>query len=114
MDYSLVVGVDAVKSELLVGIVGASSPFPRSRSSRSLTLSLSLRRADYIRTYTWDKRIESWVKETTFLGGASKAGGPTVITPKQYKLRFREAIDGYLLLVRPVPLFFSFELVSWT
>ena len=113
MDYSLVVGVDAVKSELLVGIVGASSPFPRSRSSRSLTLS-SPRRADYIRTYTWDKRIESWVKETTFLGGASKAGGPTVITPKQYKLRFREAIDGYLLLVRPVPLFFSFELVSWT
>ncbi|GAA5844076.1 hypothetical protein JCM9279_003724 [Rhodotorula babjevae] len=78
MDYSLVVGVDAVKSELLVGIV------------------------DYIRTYTWDKRIESWVKETTFLGGASKAGGPTVITPKQYKLRFREAIDGYLLLA-PTP-----------
>ncbi|GAA5894437.1 hypothetical protein JCM8208_006239 [Rhodotorula glutinis] len=78
MDYSLVVGVDAVKSELLVGIV------------------------DYIRTYTWDKRIESWVKETTFLGGASKTGGPTVITPKQYKLRFREAIDGYLLLA-PTP-----------
>ncbi|BGP47258.1 Mitochondrial distribution and morphology protein 12 [Rhodotorula kratochvilovae] len=78
MDYSLVVGVDAVKSELVVGIV------------------------DYIRTYTWDKRIESWVKETTFLGGTSKAGGPTVITPKQYKLRFREAIDGYLLLA-PTP-----------
>ncbi|KAJ8294581.1 1-phosphatidylinositol 3-phosphate 5-kinase fab1 [Rhodotorula toruloides] len=78
MDYSLVVGVDAVKSELVVGIV------------------------DYIRTYTWDKRIESWVKETTFLGGASKAGGPTVITPKQYKMRFREAIDGYLLL-SPTP-----------
>ncbi|GAA5897193.1 hypothetical protein JCM6882_001813 [Rhodosporidiobolus microsporus] len=78
MDYSLVVGVDAVNAELCVGIV------------------------DYIRTYTWDKRIESWVKETTFLGGASKAGGPTVITPKQYKMRFREAIDGYLLL-SPTP-----------
>lgn len=35
-------------------------------------------------------------------GGASKAGGPTVITPKQYKMRFREAIDGYLLL-SPTP-----------
>ncbi|GAA5855583.1 hypothetical protein JCM8547_001605 [Rhodosporidiobolus lusitaniae] len=78
MDYSLVVGVDAVQAELCVGIV------------------------DYIRTYTWDKRIESWVKETTFLGGASKSGGPTVITPKQYKMRFREAIDGYLLL-SPTP-----------
>ncbi|GAA6016064.1 hypothetical protein JCM10207_004429 [Rhodosporidiobolus poonsookiae] len=78
MDYSLVVGVDAVNAELCVGIV------------------------DYIRTYTWDKRIESWVKETTFLGGASKAGGPTVITPPQYKSRFREAIDGYLLL-SPTP-----------
>lgn len=31
MDYSLVVGVDAVKSELVVGIVGTSrtSPLPR-------------------------------------------------------------------------------------
>ncbi|KWU47561.1 SAICAR synthase-like protein [Rhodotorula sp. JG-1b] len=76
MDYSLVIGVDATKPELVVGIV------------------------DYIRTYTWDKRLESWVKETAFLGGTYKSGGPTVITPKQYKARFREAIDGYLLLVR--------------
>mgnify|MGYP003873366961 CR=1 FL=1 len=74
-----------------------------SASDSVLTLS-SMLSADYIRTYTWDKRIESWVKETTFLGGASKAGGPTVITPKQYKLRFREAIDGYLLLVRALSL----------
>ncbi|BGP15176.1 Mitochondrial distribution and morphology protein 12 [Rhodosporidiobolus nylandii] len=78
MDYSLVVGVDAVNAELCMGIV------------------------DYIRTYTWDKRIESWVKETTFLGSGSKSGGPTVITPKQYRMRFREAIDGYLLL-SPTP-----------
>ncbi|GAA5975197.1 hypothetical protein JCM5350_000179 [Sporobolomyces pararoseus] len=74
MDYSLVIGVDSAKQELVVGIV------------------------DFIRTYTWNKRIESWVKETTFIGGASKAGGPTIITPKQYKMRFREAIDGYLQL----------------
>ncbi|GAA5927806.1 uncharacterized protein JCM15063_005999 [Sporobolomyces koalae] len=74
MDYSLVIGVDSAKHELVVGIV------------------------DFIRTYTWNKRIESWVKETTFIGGASKAGGPTIITPRQYKMRFREAIDGYLQL----------------
>ncbi|KAM0788818.1 hypothetical protein ACM66B_002904 [Microbotryomycetes sp. NB124-2] len=75
MDYSLVVGVDSVKQELVVGIV------------------------DFIRTYTWDKRLESWVKDSAFLGGgSSKAGGPTIITPKQYKQRFREAMEGYFLL----------------
>ncbi|SCZ98276.1 BZ3500_MvSof-1268-A1-R1_Chr7-1g09080 [Microbotryum saponariae] len=75
MDYSLVVGVDAKKHELVVGIV------------------------DFIRTYTWDKRIESWVKDSAFLGGGSnKPGGPTIITPKQYKTRFCEAMNGYFLL----------------
>ncbi|KAK4057967.1 Mitochondrial distribution and morphology protein 12 [Microbotryomycetes sp. JL221] len=72
MDYSLVVGVDSVKQELVVGIV------------------------DFIRTYTWDKRLENWVKDLG--GGSSKAGGPTIITPKQYKQRFREAMEGYFLL----------------
>ncbi|ORY91449.1 hypothetical protein BCR35DRAFT_274133 [Leucosporidium creatinivorum] len=75
MDYSLVVGVDSVKQELVVGIV------------------------DFIRTYTWDKRLESWVKDTAFLGGgSSKPGGPTIITPKQYKHRFRQAMNDYFLL----------------
>ncbi|GAA5919437.1 hypothetical protein JCM1841_002389 [Sporobolomyces salmonicolor] len=89
MDYSLVVGVDSSKQELVVGIV------------------------DFIRTYTWNKRIESWVKETTFIGGASKSGGPTIITPKQYKMRFREAIDGYLLL-SPTPWLSSTSLLALT
>lgn len=47
MDYSLVVGVDAKNYELVVGIV------------------------DFIRTYTWDKKLESWVKDSAFLGGPS-------------------------------------------
>lgn len=73
MDYSLVVGVDSEKKELVVGIV------------------------DYIRTFTWsvlagvipttadgvrDKKLESWVKDSAFLGGAGK-GEPTIVTPKQ-------------------------------
>lgn len=74
MDYSLVVGVDSEKRELVVGIV------------------------DYIRTFTWyvyrrasyskqnlmsrDKKLESWVKDSAFLGGAGK-GEPTIVTPKQ-------------------------------
>lgn len=74
MDYSLVVGVDSTKNELVVGIV------------------------DYIRTYTWDKKLESWVKESTFLGGANK-GEPTIISPKQYRQRFLSAMERYFPLV---------------
>ncbi|KAI0673591.1 hypothetical protein C8Q78DRAFT_1017884 [Trametes maxima] len=74
MDYSLVVGVDSAKNELVVGIV------------------------DYIRTYTWDKKLESWVKDSAFLGGANK-GEPTIIGPKQYRHRFLSAMERYFPLV---------------
>ncbi|WVQ85092.1 hypothetical protein IAT38_007256 [Cryptococcus sp. DSM 104549] len=67
MDYSLVVGVDQDKHELVVGIV------------------------DYIRTFTWDKKLESWVKDL----GAGGKGEPTIVTPKQYKLRFRTAMERF-------------------
>lgn len=74
MDYSLVVGVDHDAHELVLGIV------------------------DYIRTYTWDKKLESWVKDSTFLGGGGK-GEPTIVTPKQYKQRFLSAMERYFPLV---------------
>ncbi|KAJ9100526.1 hypothetical protein QFC21_003569 [Naganishia friedmannii] len=67
MDYSLVVGVDSESKELVVGVV------------------------DYIRTFTWDKKLESWVKDL----GAAGRGEPTIVTPKQYKVRFRAAMDKY-------------------
>ncbi|KAJ9122292.1 hypothetical protein QFC22_001713 [Naganishia vaughanmartiniae] len=67
MDYSLVVGVDSESKELVVGVV------------------------DYIRTFTWDKKLESWVKDL----GAAGRGEPTIVTPKQYKARFRAAMDKY-------------------
>ncbi|KAG6878320.1 hypothetical protein C0993_008917 [Termitomyces sp. T159_Od127] len=72
MDYSLVVGVDSQNNELVVGIV------------------------DYIRTYTWDKKLESWVKESAFLGGR---GEPTIVTPKQYRQRFLSAMERYFPLI---------------
>ncbi len=71
MDYSLLVGV-AEERKLVIGIV------------------------DFIRTYTWDKKVETWVKETGWLGGGKE---PTVISPEQYKERFRAAMDKYFLLV---------------
>ena len=54
---------------------------------------------DYVRTYTWDKKLESWVKESAFLGGAGK-GEPTIISPRQYRQRFLTAMERYFPLVR--------------
>ncbi|CDR98920.1 hypothetical protein [Sporisorium scitamineum] len=74
MDYSLMVGVDRQSKQLVVGII------------------------DFVRTYTWDKRVESFVKETALLGGAGK-GEPTIITPPDYRTRFLTFIDKALLLM---------------
>jgi 1-phosphatidylinositol-3-phosphate 5-kinase len=52
---------------------------------------------DFIRTFTWDKKLESWVKETGILGGGGKE--PTIVSPRQYRLRFREAMERYFLMV---------------
>ncbi|KAI5923874.1 hypothetical protein F4810DRAFT_666375 [Camillea tinctor] len=71
MDYSLMVAVDEKKKELVVGII------------------------DCIRTYTWDKKLESWIKDRGFAGGGRNR--PTVTSPKEYKSRFREAMARYIL-----------------
>ncbi|KAJ6427185.1 hypothetical protein OIU84_022730 [Salix udensis] len=74
MDYSLLVGVDEEKHELVLGII------------------------DFMRQYTWDKHLETWVKASGILGGPKNAA-PTVISPKQYKKRFRKAMTTYFLMV---------------
>uniref|UniRef100_A0A5B7AAL3 1-phosphatidylinositol-3-phosphate 5-kinase n=1 Tax=Davidia involucrata TaxID=16924 RepID=A0A5B7AAL3_DAVIN len=74
MDYSLLVGVDEEKHELVLGII------------------------DFMRQYTWDKHLETWVKASGILGGP-KNTSPTVISPKQYKKRFRKAMSAYFLMV---------------
>ncbi|GFR67630.1 1-phosphatidylinositol-3-phosphate 5-kinase [Elysia marginata] len=73
MDYSLLVGVDDATQELVVGII------------------------DYIRTFTWDKKLEMVVKSSGILGGQGKM--PTVVSPQLYKSRFLEAMDRYFLHV---------------
>ena len=50
-------------------------------------------------TYTWDKQIESWVKSSGLMGGKGK--DPTVITPVQYKNRFRAAMVAHWFLEVP-------------
>lgn len=74
MDYSLLVGVDEENHELVLGII------------------------DFMRKYTWDKHLETWVKTSGILGGPKNAL-PTVISPKQYKKRFRKAMSTYFLMV---------------
>lgn len=71
MDYSLMVAIDEVRKELVVGII------------------------DCIRTYTWDKKLESWIKDRGFTRGGKNR--PTVTSPKEYKRRFREAMNRYVL-----------------
>ncbi|KAK1380726.1 1-phosphatidylinositol-3-phosphate 5-kinase [Heracleum sosnowskyi] len=74
MDYSLLVGVDEERNELVLGII------------------------DYMRQYTWDKHLETWVKSSGILGGAKNAA-PTIVSPKLYKKRFRKAMTTYFLTV---------------
>lgn len=65
MDYSLLLGVD--NNTLVLGII------------------------DYIRTFTWDKKLEHLVKKN--LG----SGQPTVVSPEEYKRRFCSAARKYFL-----------------
>ncbi|CAI4226982.1 unnamed protein product [Auanema sp. JU1783] len=71
MDYSLLVGVDETDGKLILGIV------------------------DYMRTYTLDKKLESWVKIVAIPG----AHLPTILSPELYCTRFSEAIDTYFPVV---------------
>ncbi|KAF2819943.1 hypothetical protein CC86DRAFT_374663 [Ophiobolus disseminans] len=66
MDYSLMAGFDDTNREIIVGII------------------------DCIRTYTWDKKLESWIKDR----GKNK---PTITSPKDYRMRFRVAMEKYIL-----------------
>ncbi|CAO2199800.1 unnamed protein product [Urochloa humidicola] len=72
MDYSLLVGVDKQKHELVFGII------------------------DYLRQYTWDKQLETWVKSSLVV---PKNESPTVISPREYKKRFRKFMSKYFLTV---------------
>jgi 1-phosphatidylinositol-3-phosphate 5-kinase len=92
MDYSLLLGIDEEKGELVVGIIGKLYDHRIIRATRLLSDCI-----DFIRTFTWDKRLESWVKETGLLGGGSRK--PTIVTPRQYKKRFRKAMKRYFLMV---------------
>ena len=60
-------GFDDERKELVVGII------------------------DCIRTYTWDKKLESWIKDR----GKNK---PTITSPRDYRNRFRVSMMQYVLI----------------
>lgn len=72
MDYSLLVGVDRQRQELVCGII------------------------DYLRQYTWDKQLETWVKSSLVV---PKNLMPTIISPLEYKKRFRKFMSLHFLSV---------------
>lgn len=72
MDYSLVVGIDSERRQFVFGII------------------------DYLRQYTWDKQLETWVKASLVV---PKNSLPTVISPNEYKKRFRKYMSKYLVTV---------------
>ena len=78
MDYSLLVGFSRSEGNLIIGLV------------------------DYLRQYTWDKQVESWVKASGLLGGAGKE--PTIISPNQYAQRFTQTVLSHLSSVPRHPL----------
>ena len=70
MDYSLLVGIYEKDRKINIGII------------------------DYLRGYTLDKHIESWVKLLRRPGE-----DPTVISPQQYAIRFQDKILAYFTRV---------------
>lgn len=67
MDYSLLIGVDEEKQELVFGII------------------------DYLSPYNWKKQAESFVKSLLLTGRNAR---PTVIKPYAYKERFLHFINS--------------------
>ncbi|OAF71827.1 Nucleolar protein 56 [Intoshia linei] len=72
IDYSFLLGINPQKNILSIGIV------------------------DYIGLYTWPKRMENVLKSTFTISGNEQ---PTIIEPEQYKNRFIEAMNNYIICV---------------
>lgn len=70
MDYSLLAGVDRENDSLVVGII------------------------DYLRSYTYDKAMETYIKSyNVFLGDSENR--PTVLDPVRYRARFLGMMNKY-------------------
>lgn len=73
MDYSLILGLDKERMQLVVGII------------------------DFVREYTFDKKIESLIKSSGIMGEAGAE--PTIVSPNAYRTRFVNEIWKYFTVV---------------
>lgn len=108
MDYSLMVGIDDQKNELVIGLIGKNLfhshhcvGFRIVRIGADMFLPNNV---DCVRTYTFDKKIENIIKGSGIVGGGRNK--PTVISPKEYKRRFRVAMERYVLEAPKYVLFY--------
>ena len=53
--------------------------------------------ADFIRTFTFDTKLEMYVKASGILGGQARM--PTVVSSELYRTRFTKAMYRYFLMV---------------
>ncbi|CAM9285347.1 unnamed protein product [Heterosigma akashiwo] len=72
IDYSILVGIDEERQELVVGII------------------------DYMRQYDILKKVERVGKSVGMIAGQA---APTIIQPPSYRERFREAMSRYFMAV---------------
>lgn len=70
VDYSLLLIVETQRRSIVVGII------------------------DYLREYTWDKKMETMAKKIS-KGGAT----PTIVEPEEYRDRFKKAMNKYFMEV---------------
>ena len=71
MDYSLLLVIDEKTKLLKMGLI------------------------DYIRMYTWDKKVENEVKKVITAGHV-----PTIINPNDYRQRFLSAMSRYFMEIQ--------------
>jgi len=71
VDYSILVGLHEKSRSMSVGII------------------------DYVRQYTWERKIESGMKSMGMITGRAS---PTVISPGNYKVRFQLATERYFMM----------------
>ena len=95
MDYSLLAGVDrsGSGSGSGSGAGAASGAGPNRESGGELVVGV----IDYLRRYTWDKQLETYVKYAGVLGEGGIGREPTVIGPERYARRFRNAVARYFV-----------------
>ena len=54
---------------------------------------------DYLRAFTWDKRLEMWIKRDILVTPGTRGLLPTIISPDYYRNRFLEAMDQYFAVI---------------